>query len=116
MNRDAKGEYVVRASVLSMSVAAAATVMIIFTACTTSKINTSDSTPPKVEVDVRAKNGNYAPMTDIDQSTEPIQILAKVSDPDGVRSADVEFLGSVSDNCTVGNQFYGGGYSLNPPL
>jgi len=58
--------------------------------CTTSKINTSDSTPPTAEIKVLI-NGSYQAMSDVNQSNQPIEIMGIVSDPDGVRSADLEF-------------------------
>lgn len=84
-------------------------------ACNKPKINPNDSSPPKVEVKVK-KNNQYEPATTADLSTS-LDVACVVSDPQGVRSAELKFLGGTSNTCTVSGTVYNGSFSvLLPPL
>ena len=83
-------------------------------ACKKSKVNPNDSTPPKVELKVKKSNGQYEPATTADLSTT-LDLMCVVSDPEGVKSIELKFLGATADHCTVGSTVYSGSFPVTLP-
>ena len=83
-------------------------------ACKKAKVNPNDSTPPKVEIKVKQSNNQYEPATTADLSTT-LDLMCVVSDPDGVKSIELKFLGATSNTCTVGSTFYNGSFPVPLP-
>ncbi len=86
----------------------------ISTACTKSKINPNDSTPPKVEIKVKGSNGQFEPASTADLSST-LDLSCVVSDPDGVKSIELKFLGGTSSTCTVGSSVFNGSFPVALP-
>jgi hypothetical protein len=85
--------------------------------CQTPK-NPNDMSPPKAEIKVRGSEGPYIAMSSTNlsvSSSEGLDLLCLISDPDGVKSVRLSFSADV-DSCTVGGTIYSGGYSISPPV
>ncbi len=84
-------------------------------ACKKSQINPNDSTPPTVVI--KAKQNNvYAPATSVDlHAGQQVDVMAIVSDPDGVRSLSLQFSGGTASHCTVGSTVYSGSFPISLP-
>lgn len=82
-------------------------VLLAFTgACKTNQINPNDDTPPVVEILVNTGN-EYEFVDGAVFSDEAIEVMCRVTDPDGVKWIKLSFSGK-SNNCTLPN---GNGYT-----
>jgi hypothetical protein len=75
------------------------------TGCNKVYINPDDQTPPMVEIKVKGSDGQYSAASEVNMSvSQPstLDIMCIVTDPDGVKSANLDFDPYV-ETCTIGD-------------
>lgn len=85
--------------------------------CDKATINPNDASKPKAEILVKQSNGQFAvASTATLTSGGQVKIMCRITDNDGVKSAQLSFQGGTSSNCTVGSAVFSGSFPLSPPL
>jgi len=83
--------------------------------CQKTTINPNDATPPTVEIKVRGADGQYAAASTASlniESTNTLDAMCTVNDPDGVRSISLNYSGT-SDSCTLsGGAIFSGSFAI----
>jgi hypothetical protein len=82
--------------------------------CKKSMVNPNDSTPPKVEIQVRTNGGAYTATNEVKLGVnDSLDIMCVVTDDDGLSSASMDFSGAAS-TCTVQSSVFNGSFSIQP--
>lgn len=88
---------------------------VILTGCPKVAINPADSSPPSVVIKVQGANGEYQAQTSVKYQGSPINVMAIVEDPQGVKAIKLEYVNTVASSCAVGSAFHYGSYHLALP-
>jgi hypothetical protein len=84
-----------------MILATLAGLIILLAGCQKTTPNPNDTTPPQIEIKIQMPDNQYQPATDVDYLGEPINVMAIVTDPDGVKSIKLYYTNTTSSTCTT---------------
>lgn len=84
-------------------------------ACQTVPVNPSDSTAPSIAIKVRAADGQYYPQTSVNFDGTPLEVVAVVDDPQGVKAISLTYINTTAQSCYVAGASYNGSFPITVP-
>jgi hypothetical protein len=94
---------------------AGAGLVVILAGCKTVPVNPGDSTDPSVVIKLRGGDGQWHAQSTLDLQGSPIQAMAVVDDPQGVKGISLQYVNGTSQHCTVSGSIYTGSFYLGAP-